>query len=287
MAGYKDKVYTDKETGLKVFDMSYTEFINYCQQNEPLPENGRESSDKSDAKWTGTKSWQQAIEYARDGWVSGIEQLPDFIETDNQRITVEHDIVGHTVDVGRYLSGLPDSMVSFYDETYRDKQRLSLFVNLSYNCGVGGDTAMKYTKKIIQTVSLLSQSFNLKLVGVFRTYNHSGDCNNGLLTMVRIKESDERMVLNSLAFSFHPSFFRRFWFRLLETTPYWSSGYGSSTTSDFQNPEACKWGKTILSSLSYDEEAVFLPTVHDLSEFDPSEIYRSCVDQFIIRNKTY
>jgi hypothetical protein len=36
------------------------------------------------------------------------------------------------------------------------------------------------------------------------------------------------MVVNNIAFAFHPSFFRRLWFSIAESKSYLSSGYGHS-----------------------------------------------------------
>ena len=254
----------------------YTEFIDFCL-NTPRHTGNDKDSEQKYAKeeanpWAGTHTFEDAVNYAKYGWDAGIKELEQQLDLDGIKIEVENDIVGCAVDVGRFLSGLPDSMISFYDDTYRDKVPLTVYVNLVYSGMYNGKDAAAFSSKIIETVTHLNKSFNIKLVGVFAVNN-----TKKTLCMVNIKDTDESFVLNSLAFAFHPSFFRRFWFKWLETTPYWNYGYGSiPRDGGFGHGSH---GDAMREVVGNFEQSLFLPSMGET--INPQEILEKAIKERI------
>ena len=80
---------------------------------------------------------------------------------------------------------------------------------------------------------------------------------------VLIKDFDERFVINNIAFSFHPSFFRRIWFSVIEAEKFIYGGYGSQTSE-----------KDIHTRLLKDtsESMMILPRLDDLSTGEFKEV---------------
>jgi hypothetical protein len=68
------------------------------------------------------------------------------------------------------------------------------------------------------------------------------------------------MVVNNIAFAFHPSFFRRLWFSIAESKPFLSSGYGQSRKNYKQSVE-----KTLDTSKS--DKVIFTKDLGDVDEF--------------------
>lgn len=253
----------------------YTEFIDFCNTTERHPdsETSSEKTDSGENPWCGTDTWQTAVDYAKHGWEAGLQKIQDYIETDATIINVEHNIVGHAVDVGRFLMGVPDTMIAFHDDSYRNKAPLTLYVKLTYTSEISGEQAMEYCYKILETVALLNRTFNVKLVGVFWTKHDKIDDS---MVLVNIKDTDERFVLNSLAFAFNPAFFRRFWFKWYETTNFFQWGYGSSPRGGFGQGK----NKEALENIQEEHQMVqFVPDIYDSKNFNPTEFVAQIVKE--------
>ena len=278
MAVDKDGMLDIKIDGknIKYAVFGYGEFIDYGMTKPQHPNCSEESSKKqcSEGGWSGTDTWETAVKYAKHGWDAGIKVMQDYLQTDATLINVEHSLVGHAVDVGRFLQGVPDTMVSFYDDSYRNKAPLTIYTKLTYLSDVDGDDAMEYTSKILETVAILNRTFNVKLVGVFDSINE-GVTN---MVLVNIKDTDERFVLNSLAFAYNPAFFRRFWFKWLETTSMWTSGYGSCPDGKFGKN---KIGKALREILPPQEQVIFMPDVYHKDDINPVAIAKKAVAEQI------
>jgi len=258
---------------IKYAVFGYGEFIDYGITKPQHSCCSEESSKKKcrEGGWSGTDTWETAVKYAKHGWDAGIKEMQDYLQTDSTLINVEHSLVGHAVDVGRFLQGVPDTMVSFYDDSYRNKAPLTVYTKLTYLADVEGNQAMEYTSKILETIAILNRTFNVKLVGVFDSIN------NGITNMVlvKIKDTDERFVLNSLAFAYNPAFFRRFWFKWLETTNMWSFGYGSCPTGTFGGSN--KITSALTDILPPQEQVIFMPDVYHRKDINPVAIAKKAV----------
>tara|TARA_R110000822_G_scaffold36734_4_gene103201 strand:+ start:1928 stop:2782 length:855 start_codon:yes stop_codon:yes gene_type:complete len=258
----------------------YTEFIDYCM-NLPKHEScGSTSSDteyKEEMSWAGTKTYEEAVSFAKTGWDAGLKEMKDYVETDATLINVENALVGHYVDVGRFLSGVPDSMVSFYDDSYRNKAPLTVYTKLTYLADISGEQAMEYCAKILDTLAILNRTFNVKLVGVFTT-QHSKTGTD--IVCINIKDTDERFVMNNLAFAYNPAFFRRFWFKWLEGTNFWESGYGRTPTYRFGEG---KEADCLTKLLPPNEQVLFMPDIYHMKEIVPTKIAQEQLDEQIRR----
>lgn len=269
----------DESTKVYHETFSYVEFLDYCM-NTPRSSGAETVSEQvcnESNPWSGTQEWQQAVDYAYKGWDAGINKIKEFIETSTLMVNVENNIIGHGVDVGRYLMGLPDNMVNFVDDTYRNKAPLTIYTKLDYNGDVNGSKAMKFSSKVVETIMLLNSTFNIELVGCFFDINRNIDKN---MVLVKIKGLDENFVLNNLAFAFHPAFFRRFWFKWIETKNFFHEGYGRSysISGEGNGFEKDPFGKTMKKILRMDQhQYIYLPEITELSNFDPLKISQKAI----------
>lgn len=217
---------------------TYRSFVQSTKDRDRVKTKGNEiysDSETNSYSFTKTESLSEAYDLAKNGWDSGIRELDISMDLQVKGTTnVSHSITGGSVDVGRYLSGRPDCMMSFEDLVERDKPRLRIVVPLSYNSGVESETALEYAKKVLNVYQKARQKFNIALVGVFGVkYN---EYNTNQITEIEIKSYEQDVVLNNLAFAFHPSFFRRIWFRFAETKDYNTPGYGKAmSNSEIKN----------------------------------------------------
>ena len=183
------------------------------------------STTKGKIKFTGTKSIDEAITFAYNGWDVGLKQLDQVPEIEGATNIPEFtpSMCGGAVNMGAYLAGQPDCMFDFKPTEGLILPERTLYVPLCFNGSVTSKTALKYANSAIKHINEMQVKYNLRIVliivtkfGTFRTTR-----------FVVVKEFDQEFVLNSMTFAMHPSFLRRFEFAHLEAEEYFS-GYGAA-----------------------------------------------------------
>jgi len=210
---------------------TYLEFLEFAKNRTIHPKNEIDEPDSrlvksSTTKWTGTESFEEAMELATKGWESGIKQLDasNKIKVGGNTEFVPN-VVGSIVNIGNYVQGVPDNMYEIQTEIEYKTERLDLYVPLSFTAGHTAKTTISRAIDIVKVINELNVDHDIRLIGIFNsTLNGKVDQFDELI----IKDYGERLVLNSLAFAFHPSFFRRICFSVRESLPECDYGYGSS-----------------------------------------------------------
>ena len=179
-------------------------------------------------EFTGTHSYEQAVEMFKNGWESKAEELTKKLKViqnqviDAQVQKVLFDVVGFQASVPRYLQGIPTNMVN--KKLVPIKQKIvTINKDISYNCGV---TTEQIVEASIQTLQLVKRieaqgiRVNLNLIwGVKASGSNE-------IVKVRLKSANERVNISKLAFPLvHPSMLRRLCFRYLEVAPTITHGY--------------------------------------------------------------
>ena len=179
-------------------------------------------------EFTGTHSYEQAVEMFKNGWQSKAEELTKKLKViqnqviDAQVQKVLFDVVGFQASVPRYLQGIPTNMVN--KKLVPIKQKIvTINKDISYNCGV---TTEQIVEASIQTLQLVKKieaqgiRVNLNLIwGVKASGSNE-------IVKIRLKSANERVNISKLAFPLvHPSMLRRLCFRYLEVAPTITHGY--------------------------------------------------------------
>lgn len=179
-------------------------------------------------EFTGTHSYEQAVEMFKNGWQSKAEELTKKLKViqnqviDAQVQKVLFDVVGFQASVPRYLQGIPTNMVN--KKLVPIKQKIvTINKDISYNCGV---TTEQIVEASIQTLQLVKRieaqgiRVNLNLIwGVKASGSNE-------VVKIRLKSANERVNISKLAFPLvHPSMLRRLCFRYLEVAPTITHGY--------------------------------------------------------------
>lgn len=225
----KPNIYGDDQSYLNtVFEQNprcYFGFSNLealTRYIEAIPESVQQSRRRSAAwetdmpDWRGTRSMSEAIDTARNGWKSGVEQASEILELleseHAQRRQRLHSVAGGRVNVGRLLSGEPKHMQR------RAKQPGKRIITLYVDCGmladVRGETAILRSACVAAIVDLLEQKqFSCEIVTAINTHDH--DSRSASQLIVTVKHAGEKLNLNDLVFMLgHPSLQRRFHFAL-------------------------------------------------------------------------
>lgn len=179
-------------------------------------------------EFTGTHSYEQAVEMFKNGWQSKAEELTKKLKViqnqviDAQVQKVIFDVVGFQASVPRYLQGIPTNMVN--KKLVPIKQKIvTINKDISYNCGI---TTEQIVEASIQTLQLVKRieaqgiRVNLNLIwGVKASGSNE-------IVKIRLKSANERVNISKLAFPLvHPSMLRRLCFRYLEVAPTITHGY--------------------------------------------------------------
>lgn len=221
--------------------LQYEEFV-MTAKNDKFHKSSYKYWDNNDSWYGDTKNIQETIDYAINGWDAGL----DMIEDDDIKLNVYgnvktiNDIAGALVDVGGFVSGRPDHMVTFVDEVNRNKPELTIYVDIAYHAGWSPKRIMKYTIDIMNKVNKLQANYDVRIVAVCTLHTYSGDKSNYGELFIDVKHLDQPFVINSIAFSFHPSFFRRLWHCYLNCRKEIATGGGAGLCSKSRVNESIK-----------------------------------------------
>ena len=179
-------------------------------------------------EFTGTDSYEQAVEMFKNGWQSKAEELTKKLKViqnqviDAQVQKVLFDVVGFQASVPRYLQGIPTNMVN--KKLVPIKQKIiTINKEISYNCGITTEQivgASIQTLRLVKKIEAQGIRVNLNLIwGVKASGSNE-------IVKVRLKSANERVNISKLAFPLvHPSMLRRFCFRYLEVATTITHGY--------------------------------------------------------------
>jgi hypothetical protein len=203
---------------------NYREFVDKAL-NRKLSEGNSESSRKGGKSFTQTKSFEETVDFATNGWDLGLEQykIEDGVLSSGTT-HLEPSLAGCMPHVQNYIMGFPQQMYDLYDEREYNLPTLDLVVSLGYAGRVNGSDALNFSKSIVGYINKMSSTHNIRLTGIFATKQIRTEYD----VIVNLKDFDSPMVVNNIAFAFHPSFFRRLWFSIAEAKSFLAYGYGQA-----------------------------------------------------------
>lgn len=217
--------------------LTHREFVEYTrrERSQFSIDNNRNSAEDNPSSFCETESLEAARDMALTGWQAGINQLE--INTELRTglgFDPVYDVTGEFIDVGAYMEGTPECFISFQSKDNFNMPRLIIYATLTYSCGVSSAKGIEYAKKLINLVNSAQSNFDVKVIGVFPTDTGKQERGSALtVDQVILKDFAETLVLNNLAAAFHPSYFRRLWFRFQENAgDSFSYGYGRTMAED-------------------------------------------------------
>lgn len=210
--------------------LEYIEFVR-THKTHKLVKSSYGYWNRKDSWYGETDNLQQTEDYALHGWDAGLALIDDDDIKLNVHGTVKtmNDIAGAVVDVGGFVSGRPDHMVTFIDEVNRNKPELTIYVDIAYHAGWSVKDIMKYTIDIMKRCNHLQADYDVRIIAVCTLHVHKEAEYAELF--IDVKKLDEPFVINSIAFSFHPSFFRRMWHFYLNSREKIATGSGAMLCS--------------------------------------------------------
>ena len=227
------------------------------------------SQEIDDSGWHGTRNYEDADKLLIEGdhlsaekiRESGIIRSPK--RTDANRPIPTTSRVGYMVHIPNYLRGLPNNMIA--DKQVIQKQKvITIVVAEAVNCGWSATELAEVNAKIVTAIRMIeSGGIRCNLYTIFG----SSDEGEEIGALIKIKDSGKYLSIEKMAYAMvNPSFFRRHFFRFLETRPEltkgWVWGYG--------RPADVSLCKKMLKdeNLKYH----YLCHVGDLKDYSPEDI---------------
>lgn len=206
---------------------SYDEYLTLANNNA-LPENPGSSRKQSDNEWSGTKTFDDAMKLAREGWPEGlalIEKLTAGVERYSGSLVkkpeVQWDVAGDFADAGLYATGVPECMGSFTEaEAVEGSGKvLRIIINGFYSSGFDAATIMRRGAATLALIDALENAGrSCELVMALSGSGSMNKSSNDIHTeLVPLKQAGEAAEMDRLAFiCAHPASFRRIGFSVGE-----------------------------------------------------------------------
>ena len=232
---FKDKLWLDEFESLH-------ESLVYAGANTD-----RRSSDKErDSSWAGSKSLDDAVKLGIDGYTDIRPQVDEMFSKMEEHINMslgdvfemKHDFGGDSVDIDRFLMGVPECMID-YESTPAGRMGrvVRVLVNGAASSAVSPERIMQrgvLACALVDTLSKLGVGVEVWLESATLDHN-TGEKHSQLIKM---HSSEERLDIDNLMFALaHPSMLRRIGFSILERTQWMpakriaqdGAGYGRPT----------------------------------------------------------
>ena len=180
-------------------------------------------SDKGSNPWSGTNTFEQAVELAQRGWADGASKALQFraciADAVREIITSRStsyawDVSGQFIDIGRYLEGEPECFGTL-DTTGQTAAQpvVKIFVNLAASGAVSVESLFARGAVILAAIDVLEATG--KRVEVVAAKGSRGDTIHE--TYVTVKRPDQPVDADRLAFVLaHAGCLRRLFFSVME-----------------------------------------------------------------------
>lgn len=216
---------------------SVVEFVKTLEKRPVKDGWGTQTSKTASYSWTGTDSYEEASNLALFGDKKSAEKVQASLKKikdaktgfEERALTkIKRSVIGSRPCVPAAVMGHPCSMYR-RQVTKVEKPVVSIYYSMSMNGGTDADVLINAGAKMAEAIQIIERSgvrVNL-YVG-----NTSCTRSQATATFVRVKDSAKDFDLLRMAYPLiNPSFFRRHWFRWVETKQElrlseWRRGYG-------------------------------------------------------------
>jgi hypothetical protein len=205
---------------------TWGEFVDYVRQDAPNA-HGHSSKDGG-YSFTGTRSYEEAIELADNGWAEGrdealkmsqplIDRLVQFIE----RPDIVYDVEGNGYDIGRFCSDDPECAIRMENEIVEvpaPPRLIRIVFNNLASAGVDKEILTAKGAAVAALIELLEFAGNrVELVVLSHASGDSSRERIAFMKSVTVKAFDQPLDMARIIFAIaHPAMMRRLGFRVAE-----------------------------------------------------------------------
>lgn len=203
----------------------WTDLLAHALAPGDLSDSDRASRDASKDKWAGA-SWAEAVTLARTGWSDGARKVRELIReywralrpTLVPREDWIANVVGHAVDIGAYVSGVPTCWQDCH-AVPAPARRLAVVLNGAATCKVETDELIAKGAAVaaaVEAAVLSGWHVRVDVVWCMK----AGGSERRIQTWCPLVHYGQRPMLSLLAFVLaHPSCLRRILFSVWENLP--------------------------------------------------------------------
>jgi hypothetical protein len=225
------KINFDKSDNTEIIEFnSISEFYKYISTtpvNNAFKGKRLESIDR-DFNFTGTHSFDEAVDLLKNGWSEESAKLTNKIKALEKSVKPStkgknfYSVSGYQAIVPLYIQGDPQCMMSRKQVATKQKV-VTIDKCITYNCDVSKETIEDESIKALMVIKKFeAMQYRVNLNIIFAA--HCG--NKSFVVKVKVKDANERLNISKVAFPLvNPSMLRRLFFRFEEVHP--------TITSDF------------------------------------------------------
>lgn len=204
---------------------SWQEFLDQARAPDSIDDgDGRRSGDE---EWTGA-SWEEALRLAEDGWTTVLPEVDAEVADLRDRVGDEvlttalvpaWDVTGSEVDVGVYLSGVPECMVDAVPQRISARGRVVTFlVPAGYNNSTPHSAVHNRGVALAALCSsIIATGHSVEIWSGFCPFVSDTD---RFASVARVVSAAEPLDLGRLMFVMaHPAMLRRLWFAVWDSAP--------------------------------------------------------------------
>lgn len=209
--------------GYKIMCETYNsawEVVNDCKKRSITNSSFEDMQRKSIGDWEGVESYEQALEFLKNGYQPIVDKLKEGIKInlqgDGKRISFHNDIVGYAPIVPLAVLGVPNSMINSTMKKIKAKV-VDVYYDMTCSCETDSDDIIKYGTQTLAAIIKLEQSgyrFNLYAI---QSYSNSESAD---MLCVKVKDASQPIDLKRCSFPLmHTGFFRVIGFDWYSKTP--------------------------------------------------------------------
>jgi hypothetical protein len=210
--------------------------LSYVQTHMAEAKHEKSSENKGKRDFNAFETYEEAITTFRNAPEKVTHFDPSELRIKDESesgTTVEYEVIGDYIDMGRYMEGVPETWGSMHGGNARNR-RANIIINLNQLWSLTHEDIQHRAERILRLVDALEAGgIRTMLTGIL-----SNQCGHYEFTL---KRHEEPLTISDLAVVTHPEFLRRIGFRLHEYSKTWDYGYGSAVAfSDALKPELVK-----------------------------------------------
>lgn len=221
-----------KSTGYKFHIERYDsamEVVEKCRTREITDGSFRNMAENSYGDWEGVESYDQALEFMRDGYQPTVDSMKGVFRANKSgegtRFSFQNEVQGFAPVVPLALKGVPNCMVNMTMKPIKAKV-IDIYYDITASCGTSSSKIIDAGKKLLGTViEMERQGYRFNLYAV-QTYSGGGSCD---MLVVKVKDARQPLDLKRISFPLtHTGFFRVIGFDWYSKVPdgKYRGGYG-------------------------------------------------------------
>ena len=225
------------------YNVSWDECMADMQRppNEGWDEPASLESDREAERFTGTRTFDDAVQIAISGWDEGRDAIGSGVEfakakqASFKRPDWEYGVAGQRACVPSYCAGVPNHMVWMDDTSNRNAMPIvKIYADVGATWFTSAEAMTRKGSAIVALIDQIEQSGQRVELIACKRNDTKGYEHKEQRIFITVKRADEVVDLDRIAFALaHPSMNRRITFRIMELNYSKNvSGYGGVKTFD-------------------------------------------------------